>query len=86
MLLVTLHFLTPKGLLLALLVLVPLAAFLAVSRRATGVREALGVPALPEGARIVPLVAVVAVGVLLGLAAAQPLIERSAGRKVRSDA
>ena len=86
MLLVTLHFLTPKGLLLALLVLVPLAAFLAVSRRATGVREALGVPALPEGARIVPLVAVVAVGVLLGLAAAQPLIERSAERKVRSDA
>ena len=86
MLLVTLHFLTPKGLLLALLVLVPLAAFLAVSRRATGVREALGVSALPEGARIVPLVAVVAVGVLLGLAAAQPLIERSAERKVRSDA
>lgn len=86
MLLVTLHFLTPKGLLLALLVLVPVAAFLAVSRRATGVREALGVPALPEGARIVPLVAVVAVGVLLGLAAAQPLIERSAERKVRSDA
>lgn len=86
MLLVTLHFLTPKGLLLALLVLVPVAAFLAVSRRATGVREALGVPALPEGAPIVPLVAVVAVGVLLGLAAAQPLIERSAERKVRSDA
>ena len=86
MLLVTLHFLTPKGALLAVLLLVPLAAFLAVSRRATGVREALGVPALPEGARIVPLVAVVGVGVLLGLAAAQPLIERSAERKVRSDA
>jgi hypothetical protein len=85
-LLVTLHFLTPKGALLVLLVLVPLAAFLGVSRRATGVREALGVPALPESARVVPFVAVLSVGVLLGLAAAQPLVERSAERKVRSDA
>jgi hypothetical protein len=83
---VTLQFLTPKGALLALLLLVPLAAFLAVSRRATGVREALGVPALPESMRVTPLVAVVAVGVLLGLAAAQPLVERSSERKVRSDA
>ena len=86
MLLVSLQFLTPKGALLALLVLVPLGAFLAVSKRATGVREALGVPALPESARLVPLVAVVAVGVLLGLAAAQPLVERTSDRKVRSDA
>lgn len=86
MLLVTIQFLTPKGALLGFLVLVPLAAFLAVSKRATGVREALGVPALPESARLVPLVAVVAVGVLLGLAAAQPLFERSSDRKVRSDA
>ena len=68
MLLVTIQFLTPKGALLGFLVLVPLAAFLAVSKRATGVREALGVPALPESARLVPLGAVVAVGVLLGLA------------------
>jgi hypothetical protein len=85
-LLVSLHFVTPKGALLGLLVLVPLAAFLVVSKRATGVREALGVPALPESARVVPLVAVVAVGVLLGLAAAQPLVERTSDRKVRSDA
>jgi hypothetical protein len=85
-LLVSLHFLTPEGALLGLLVLLPLAAFLAVSRRATGVRQALGVPDVPESARAVPLAAVVAVGVLLGLAAAQPLIERSSERKVRSDA
>jgi hypothetical protein len=85
-LLVSLQFLTPKGALLALLVLVPLGAFLAVSKRATGVREALGVAALPESLRVVPLVAVVAVGVLLGLAAAQPLVERTSDRKVRSDA
>ena len=86
MLLVTIQFLTPKGALLGFLVLVPLAAFLAVSKRATGVREALGVSALPESARLVPLGAVVAVGVLLGLAAAQPLFERSSDRKVRADA
>jgi hypothetical protein len=85
-LLVTLQFLTPKGALLALLVLLPLAAFLAVSRRATGVRQALGIPDLPESARMVPLVAVVAVGTLLGLAAAQPLVERTSERSVRSDA
>ena len=86
LLLVSLHFLTPKGALLGLLVLLPLAAFLAISRRASGVRQALGVPDVSESARVVPLVAVVAVGVLLGLAAAQPLIERSSERKVRSDA
>jgi von Willebrand factor type A domain len=86
MLLVTLHFLTPRGALLALVVLLPLAAFLGVSRRATRVRRALGVPELPESARLVPLVAVLAVGGLLGLAAAQPLVERTSERKVRSDA
>ena len=80
MLLVTLQFLTPKGALLALLVLLPLAAFLGVSRRAAGVRQALGVPELPERARLVPLAAVVAVGVLLGLAAAQPLVEQTSER------
>ena len=84
--LVSLHFLTPTGALLGLLVLLPLAAFLTVSRRATGVRQALGVPDVPESARVVPLVAVAAVGVLLGLAAAQPLVERSTDRAVRSDA
>jgi hypothetical protein len=86
LLLVSLHFLTPKGALLGLLGLLPLAAFLAVSRRATGVRQALGVPDVPESTRVAPLVAVVAVGVLLGLAAAQPLFERSSERTVRSDA
>jgi VWA domain-containing protein len=86
LLLVSLHFLTPKGALLGLLVLLPLAAFLAVSRRATDVRQALGVPDVPESTRVAPLVAVIAVGVLLGLAAAQPLFERSSERTVRSDA
>jgi hypothetical protein len=86
LLLVTLHFLTPRGALLGLLVLLPLAAFLAASGRATRMRSALGVPALPERARLVPLAALVALGVLLGLAAAQPVVERTGQRKVRSDA
>ncbi len=79
------EFLTPEGALLALVVLVPLAAFLVVSRHASRVRGALGVPELRRDAHIVPLIAVVAVGVLLGLAAAQPLVERSTTRHVRSD-
>jgi hypothetical protein len=79
--------LTPLGLLLALVVLLPLAAFLGVSRRATRVRAALGIPAPSESAtRFVPLAAVVSVGALLALAAAQPVIERTSDRKVRSDA
>lgn len=82
----SLEFLTPTGALLALVVLVPLAAFLAVSRHATRVRQALGVPELATDARVVPLAAVVAIGALLGLAAAQPLVERSSTQEVRSDA
>lgn len=82
--LLTIQFLTPWGALLALLVLVPLAAFLAVSRRARDVRSALDVAPLPERARLVPFVAVVAVGALLGLAAAQPLVERPSERRVRA--
>ena len=86
MLAVTLEFLTPRGALLALVVLLPLAAFLGVSRHAARVRETLGVPDLPESARLVPLGAIAGVGALLALAAAQPLVESSAERSVRSDA
>lgn len=86
MLAVTLEFLTPRGALLALVVLLPVAAFLGVSRHAARVRETLGVPELPESARLVPLGALVAVGSLLALAAAQPLVASSEDRKVRSDA
>jgi hypothetical protein len=83
---VTLDFLTPQGALVALAVLVPFAALLGVSRRAARVRRALGLPELPMGRRLVPLVAVLAVAGLLGLAAAQPLVERTTTRRVRADA
>lgn len=82
----TLEFLTPPGGLIALVVLVPLAALFLVSRRATRVRQALGLPGLPVRLRLVPVIAVLAVAGLLGLAAAQPLLERATTRRVRSDA
>jgi hypothetical protein len=85
-LLVGLQFLTPRGALLVLVVLVPLAAFLVVSRRAASVRQAVGLPDLTDRARLVPLGAVVAVGALLGLAAAQPVVQRNSERTVRADA
>ncbi|MBA3376861.1 MAG: VWA domain-containing protein [Actinobacteria bacterium] len=82
----TLEFLTPAGALLAFGVIVPLAAFLGVSRRAARVRRALGLPEPSIERRLVPIVAVLAVAGLLGLAAAQPLLQRTATRHVRADA
>jgi hypothetical protein len=82
----TLEFLTPPGALLALVVLVPLAAFLVVSRRAARVRRALGLPALSVQRPLVPVLALLAVGGLLGFAAAQPLVQRTTTHPVRADA
>lgn len=82
----TLEFLTPVGALLALVVLLPVAAFLSISRRASRVRRGLGLPELSKRLRLVPLVAVLAIAGLLGLAATQPLLERTSSRHVRSDA
>lgn len=82
----TLEFLTPPGGLIALVVLVPLAALFLVSRRAARVRQALGLPGPPVRLRLVPVIAVLAIAGLLGLAAAQPLLESTTTRRVRSDA
>jgi hypothetical protein len=81
-----LEFLTPLGALLALAVLVPLAAYLAISRRADRVRLALRLPDLDLRRRVVPLGALLAVGGLLGLSAAQPVLRHSTTRQVRTDA
>jgi len=83
---VNIELLTPQGGLLALVVLVPLAAFLGVSRRAGRIRRALGLPELPMRPRLIPIIAVLAVAGLLGLAATQPLLQRTTTRSVRSDA
>lgn len=82
----TLEFLTPVGALIALVVILPVAAFLGVSRRASRMRRGLGLPELSTRLRLVPLAAVLAVAGLLGLAATQPLLERTSTRQVRSDA
>ena len=82
---VTLELSTPLGLLLALGAAVPLAAYFAVSKRAASVRRALRLPELSPDKRLVPVVAAAALAGLLGLAAAQPVLERSSERRVRSD-
>jgi Mg-chelatase subunit ChlD len=82
----TLEFLTPSGATIALVALVPLAALLLVSRRATRVRRALGLSEPPVHLRLIPLVAVLAVAGFLGLAAMQPLLQRTTTVHVRSDA
>lgn len=82
----TVELLTPLGGLIALVVLLPAVAFLGVSRRAARVRRALGLPELPMRLRLVPIIAVLAVAGLLGLAATQPLLERTTTRRIRTDA
>ena len=80
-----LTFLSPAAGLVALVVLVPLAALVAATRRARHVRSVLQ---LAEPASILRRVAiaVVAVGVLVGLAAAQPVWAQTRTQRMRSDA
>ncbi len=78
--------LTPLGALLALVVALPLAALLLVRRRGAEVRRAIRLPEPAAFVRRLPLAALVGTAVLLGLAAAQPRLEWTSSRKVRSDA
>jgi von Willebrand factor type A domain len=78
--------LTPLGALLALVVVVPLVALRFVRRRADAVRTVLRVPPPSRRSQIVTVTALVASGVLLGLAAAQPRIEWTTTRELRTDA
>jgi hypothetical protein len=80
---VTLTFLTPTGGLLALVALVPLAAFAVAAARNRRGRTRLALEPAPLD-RL--LLAVVAVPLLLGLAAAEPVLRSHTGRKVRLDA
>jgi hypothetical protein len=78
--------LTPLGLLLAVVVAVPLVALRFVRRRAGGVRRLIGLPGPSRRSRIATVAALAACGALLGLAAAQPRIEWTSTREVRTDA
>ena len=77
-------FLTPAAALVALLGVVPLLAYLRRERRAMRVRRALRL-ADPRPDRLT-LVALVAAPLLLGLAAAQPVVDRGSTTGVRTDA
>jgi hypothetical protein len=79
-------FLTPHAALLAVLGLIPLWAFLRRERRGRQVRETLGLANPPQGAARFLLGVLVAVPALLGLAAAQPVIDRSTPLQERRDA
>ncbi len=82
----SLVFLTPRGALLALLVVVPLAALALASRREQRARTVLGLRPLPAVRRSRRTLAVVAVVGLLGLAASQPVLRSTTSIKVRTDA
>jgi hypothetical protein len=82
----SLSILTPVGALLAIGLVVPLVAMLRARRRAGRVREGLGVASPARRSLVAPIVALVLGGLLLGLAAAQPVIAWTSDRQVRTDA
>jgi von Willebrand factor type A domain len=83
---VDIRFLTPWGALFALAALVPLAVFLLRQRRARRIRAALTLEEPSLKSRLPLAVALVAVPGLIGLAAAQPVVEESRSRPERIDA
>jgi hypothetical protein len=82
----SLTFLTPEAVLLTLGATVPLAALFLVRKRARRVRRMLGVSEPSFRGLLVALGALFAASVLVGLAAAQPVVERTEAREVRTDA
>jgi len=81
-----LTFLTPVGGLLALGVALPVAALLLVRRRARRVRGVLDLAEPPRRLLAATLGAALAAGVFLGVAAAQPVLERTKDLTTRTDA
>jgi hypothetical protein len=80
------RFLTPWAALFALAALVPLAVFLVRQRRARRIRAALTLQEPSLASRVPLALALAAVPGLIGLAAAQPIIEESRARPERVDA
>jgi hypothetical protein len=79
-------FLTPLGLFVALLALLPLAAAAFGHRRVGAVRRSLRLPAPERRAELLPPSLAAAGVVLLGLASAQPALTRTSKPQVRRDA
>ena len=82
----SLTILTPLGALLAVGVVVPLFALRRIRRRAQAARETLGVAEPGRRTLLLPLSALVAGGMLLALAATQPVFAWTRDRTVRTDA
>jgi hypothetical protein len=83
---VPLVFLNPWAGLLALLLLIPLAAFSRLRDRDAAVRATLRLPAASTRALVAPVAAAVIAGALLALAATQPALVRSSTHPQRTDA
>jgi von Willebrand factor type A domain len=83
---VDVKFLTPLAALFALAALLPLAVFLGRQRRAGAIRSTLGLAEPSRASRLPLALALAAVTGLLGLAAAQPVVEQSRSRPERTDA
>jgi len=83
---VEIRLITPLGALFALTAVLPLAVFLLRRRRITSIRKKLGLPEPTLRSRLPMLLALVAVPVLLGMAAAQPVVETTRTAPERTDA
>jgi Mg-chelatase subunit ChlD len=81
-----LTFLTPEAGLIALAAVLPVAALLLADRRLEAARRVLRLPPPGAAGRAGTIAALVAVPLLLGLAAAQPVVRRDQGQRVRTDA
>jgi len=81
----TFTFLTPVGALLMLAVVVPLVALLLVRRRARRVRGALGMSEPSIRRLVISLLSLLVASALVGLAAAQPVLEQTKTLRVRTN-
>ena len=82
----SLVFLSPLGALLILGVLLPIGAVFLVRRRARRVRTGLGLIEPSPWHVVLTLATMIAAGTFLGVAAAQPVVERTTTVHVRTDA
>jgi von Willebrand factor type A domain len=83
---VRLFFLSPPGALIVPAALAPLAMLVLSSRRARRIRRAMRLPQPSRRQLVLPIAALVAAAALLGLAASQPVLERTTAQRVRSEA
>jgi hypothetical protein len=81
-----LYFLTPEAAVVIVAALVPLALVAVVERRNARARAVLGLQAPELRTRLVLPVAVALLAVVLGLAAAQPVLQTKRSKEVRRDA